>query len=80
MSVSMMNCGAWGRIADRRGYRDTTDDPATGSPWPAMPDVFARLAAWLLPNTVTSILRRTPASVNRYETGAPVHPPGQERR
>jgi hypothetical protein len=27
-----------------------------------MPDVFARLAAWLLPNTVTSILRRTPAS------------------
>jgi alkylated DNA repair protein (DNA oxidative demethylase) len=49
MSVSIMNCGAWGWVADRRGYEYTTDDPATGSPWPAMPDVFARLPARLRP-------------------------------
>jgi hypothetical protein len=38
-----------GLVADRRGYGYTTDDPATGSPWLAMPDVFARLPAWLRP-------------------------------
>lgn len=44
MSVAMTNCGPWGWISDRRGYRYAQDDPDTGSPWPAMPTVFARLA------------------------------------
>ncbi len=44
MSVAMTNCGALGWTSDRRGYRYTTIDPDTGTPWPAMPDVLRRLA------------------------------------
>ncbi|HLI16711.1 MAG TPA: DNA oxidative demethylase AlkB [Rhodanobacteraceae bacterium] len=44
MSVAMTNCGAVGWFSDRRGYRYTEVDPETGKPWPAMPEVFVRLA------------------------------------
>jgi alkylated DNA repair protein (DNA oxidative demethylase) len=44
MSVALTNCGALGWTTDRRGYRYTTVDPDSGMPWPAMPEVFARLA------------------------------------
>lgn len=44
MSVAMTNCGAAGWVTDRRGYRYDPIDPATGEPWPAMPEVMARLA------------------------------------
>ena len=45
MSVALTNCGGWGWVSDGRGYRYTRRDPATDRPWPAMPDVFASLAA-----------------------------------
>lgn len=44
MSVALTNCGPQGWITDRRGYRYDKIDPASGLPWPAMPDVFKRLA------------------------------------
>ena len=44
MSVALTNCGAQGWTTDRRGYRYTGTDPATGRPWPEMPAVLARLA------------------------------------
>jgi alkylated DNA repair protein (DNA oxidative demethylase) len=44
MSVAMSNCGALGWVSDRRGYRYEANDPLSGLPWPAMPDVFADLA------------------------------------
>lgn len=44
MSVALTNCGALGWMTDRRGYRYVSVDPATGEHWPAMPEVFARLA------------------------------------
>jgi len=44
MSVALTNCGALGWVTDRSGYRYTRDDPETGRPWPAMPEVFACLA------------------------------------
>lgn len=44
MSVAMTNCGQVGWFGDRRGYRYTRADPATGSAWPAMPSSFAQLA------------------------------------
>jgi len=44
MSVALTNCGELGWTTDRRGYRYTREDPETGMPWPAMPDVFATLA------------------------------------
>lgn len=44
MSVAMSNCGEFGWISDRRGYRYERKDPQTGEFWPAMPDAFADLA------------------------------------
>ena len=45
MSVAMTNCGAAGWVSDRRGYRYAAVDPLSGEVWPAMPKVFAELAA-----------------------------------
>lgn len=44
MSVAITNCGTWGWTSDRRGYRYARENPATGHPWPALPDVFRGLA------------------------------------
>lgn len=44
MSVRTTSCGHLGWVSDRRGYRYEDRDPASGQPWPAMPDVFAALA------------------------------------
>jgi alkylated DNA repair protein (DNA oxidative demethylase) len=40
MSVAMTNCGAYGWVSDRRGYRYDALDPESGHPWPAMPASF----------------------------------------
>jgi alkylated DNA repair protein (DNA oxidative demethylase) len=45
MSVAMTSCGAAGWVTDRHGYRYAAADPATGAPWPAMPDVLRDCAA-----------------------------------
>lgn len=45
MSVAMTNCGERGWVSDRTGYRYDPVDPGSGKPWPAMPEVFRRLAA-----------------------------------
>ena len=44
MSVAMTNCGEAGWVSDRRGYRYDRRDPASGRPWPAMPQAFRDLA------------------------------------
>ncbi len=44
MSVAMSNCGEFGWISDRRGYRYERCDPQTGQPWPPMPPQLRELA------------------------------------
>jgi alkylated DNA repair protein (DNA oxidative demethylase) len=44
MSVAMTNCGGVGWVTDRTGYRYDARDPESGAPWPAMPDIFLKLA------------------------------------
>lgn len=44
MSVAMTNCGAAGWVSDRKGYRYDSNDPLTGLPWPALPELFLSLA------------------------------------
>lgn len=44
MSVSMTNCGAAGWVSDRKGYRYDAFDPVSGRAWPAMPEIFRRVA------------------------------------
>jgi len=41
MSVRMTNCGPLGWVTDqRRGYRYQPTHPATGNPWPKIPDML----------------------------------------
>lgn len=44
MSVAMFNCGAWGWVSDRSGYRYDAIDPVTALPWPDLPTLFLDLA------------------------------------
>ena len=45
MSVAMTNCGDFGWVTDRKGYRYAPQDPISGKAWPAMPNTFLQLAA-----------------------------------
>jgi alkylated DNA repair protein (DNA oxidative demethylase) len=44
MSVAMTNCGNFGWVTDRSGYRYDGIDPDSGKPWPSMPPAFRELA------------------------------------
>jgi alkylated DNA repair protein (DNA oxidative demethylase) len=44
MSVAMTNCGSYGWISDKRGYRYESRDPLTNHPWPPMPEMLRTLA------------------------------------
>jgi len=44
MSVALTSCGQYGWTTDRSGYKYSPVDPATGQPWPDMPEVFRELA------------------------------------
>jgi alkylated DNA repair protein (DNA oxidative demethylase) len=69
MSVAMTNCGDYGWISDRRGYRYDRIDPETGKPWPAMPAAFIDLATAAAKAAGYPDFRSDACLVNRYEPG-----------
>ncbi|MBO9538553.1 DNA oxidative demethylase AlkB [Herbaspirillum sp.] len=70
MSVAMSNCGQYGWVTDRRGYRYQHEDPLSGQPWPAMPAAFAQLAAQAAQEAGFAGFDPDACLVNRYEPGA----------
>jgi alkylated DNA repair protein (DNA oxidative demethylase) len=70
MSVELTNCGSLGWTTDRRGYRYTTQDPATGLVWPAMPPVFMNLAKHAATQAGFSDFTPDACLINRYVPGA----------
>ena len=70
MSVAMTNCGRAGWITDRTGYRYDAIDPATGRPWPTMPEIFADLAAEAAEAAGFESFHPDACLVNRYAPGA----------
>lgn len=70
MSVALTNCGALGWISDRRGYRYSAVDPATGAAWPAMPPAFAQLATAAAAAAGYDGFEPDACLVNRYLPGA----------
>ena len=70
MSVALTNCGTVGWVTDRTGYRYDPHDPQTGRPWPAMPDVFADLAARAAARAGFDGFVPDACLINRYEPGA----------
>lgn len=70
MSVAMSNCGAKGWTADRAGYRYTAQDPLSGQPWPAMPEVFRQLAREAAARAGFPGFEPDACLINRYGPGA----------
>lgn len=70
MSVGITNCGAWGWVSDRRGYRYAEADPLTGLAWPAMPEIFARLATRAAARAGFENFTPDACLINRYAPGA----------
>ena len=70
MSVAMTNCGAFGWVTDRKGYRYSSVDPETDTPWPAMPDALRDLAERAAHQAGYPTFSPDACLINRYEPGA----------
>jgi DNA oxidative demethylase len=70
MSVAMTNCGEAGWVSDRSGYRYDPIDPDSGKRWPAMPPVFADLAARAAGRAGFDGFAADACLINCYEPGA----------
>lgn len=70
MSVAMTNCGDYGWVSDRSGYRYDACDPLTGKAWPVMPQVLRELATSAAATAGFENFIPDVCLVNCYETGA----------
>ena len=70
MSVAMSNCGTYGWVTDRRGYRYDHIDPENGLDWPAMPPFFIKLAQEAAALAGFNHFEPDACLINRYEVGA----------
>ncbi len=70
MSVAMTNCGPFGWVTDRKGYRYQKTDPESGQPWPAMPESFMSLAVNAAKQAGYPDFVPNACLINRYEPGA----------
>ncbi|MFC5322717.1 DNA oxidative demethylase AlkB [Bradyrhizobium oligotrophicum] len=70
MSVAMTNCGSFGWVTDRSGYRYDPVDPESGKPWPAMPPLFRKLAEQAAREAGFPGFAPDACLINRYEPGA----------
>lgn len=70
MSVAMTNCGDYGWITDRGGYRYTAVDPVTQCPWPPLPVAFSSLAARAAAAAGFAGFAPDACLINRYQPGA----------
>ena len=69
MSVAMTNCGDYGWVTDRTGYRYSAVDPASGHKWPVMPDVLLDCAARIAAEAGFGGFMPDACLINRYEPG-----------
>lgn len=70
MSVAMSNCGTYGWVTDRSGYRYDKIDPERGQAWPAMPELFMKLAQEAAAQAGYQDFVPDACLINRYEAGA----------
>jgi DNA oxidative demethylase len=70
MSVAMTNCGSYGWVTDRTGYRYDAVDPESGHAWPPMPESLLGLAADAAAHAGFGGFVPDACLVNRYEPGA----------
>ncbi|MCC5810154.1 MAG: DNA oxidative demethylase AlkB [Ectothiorhodospiraceae bacterium] len=70
MSVAMTSCGDLGWITDRRGYRYSPMDPASGRPWPRIPEPWLELVAAAAAEAGFPGFVPDACLINRYVPGA----------
>ncbi len=70
MSAAMTNCGKWGWISDRKGYRYDVRDPLSNQLWPAMPASFLSLAKQAATATGFNDFLPDACLINQYKMGA----------
>ena len=70
MSVAMTNCGSYGWVSERTGYRYDAIDPESGKPWPPMPESFLRLAGEAAAAGGFPGFAPDACLINRYQAGA----------
>jgi alkylated DNA repair protein (DNA oxidative demethylase) len=70
MSVAMTNCGTYGWVTDRSGYRYDKLDPDSGAPWPGLPDAFLKLAQDAAASAGFAGFEPDACLINRYVPGA----------
>ena len=70
MSVAITNCGSYGWVTERTGYRYDTLDPDSGRPWPRMPEAFAKLAFDAAECAGYTGFAPDACLINRYASGA----------
>jgi alkylated DNA repair protein (DNA oxidative demethylase) len=70
MSVAMTNCGPFGWVSDRVGYRYEKLDPLTGAAWPSMPAEFGALAGAAAEAGGFSAFEPDACLINRYAVGS----------
>lgn len=70
MSVGMTNCGRYGWISDREGYRYSEIDPVSGHSWPALPTTVRDLAVAAAAEAGYVGFDPDACLVNRYEPGS----------
>jgi len=70
MSVAMTNCGSFGWVTDRSGYRYDANDPEAGRLWPAIPPSFRELAERAADHAGFGGFSPDACLINRYQPGA----------
>ena len=70
MSVALTNCGTYGWVTDRTGYRYDSIDPETGQHWPEMPSNFLELARDAASAAGFPSFNPDACLINRYEPGS----------
>jgi DNA oxidative demethylase len=70
MSVAMTNCGSFGWVTDRTGYRYDANDPEAGGLWPAMPASFRELAERAAHHAGFGRFSPDACLINRYQPSA----------
>ena len=70
MSAAMTNCGQYGWVSDRRGYRYEEKDPITNQAWPAMPASFQSIAEQAANRAGYNRFKADVCLINCYAPGA----------
>jgi len=70
MSVALTNCGTYGWVTDRTGYRYDSIDPETGQHWPGMPGNLLELARDAASAAGFPSFNPDACLINRYEPGS----------